>query len=82
MSFAATWMQRESLILNEVSRKEADKYYTISLGCGISNTAQMNLSIKQTQIYRHREQTVAPSGEEKGVGWMGSLELVDANYHM
>ena len=31
MSFAATWMELEILILSEVSRKEKDKYHTISL---------------------------------------------------
>ena len=29
MPFAATWMQLEILILNEVSQKEKDKYDTI-----------------------------------------------------
>ena len=31
MPFAATWMELESLILSEVSQKEKDKYYMISL---------------------------------------------------
>ena len=35
MPFAATWMQPESIILSEVSQKEKDKYYVISLTCGI-----------------------------------------------
>ena len=30
MPFAATWMELETLILNEVSQKEKDKYHTIS----------------------------------------------------
>ena len=34
MAFAATWMQLEILILNEVSQKEKDKYI-ILLVCGI-----------------------------------------------
>ena len=33
MLFAATWMQLESLILNEVIQKEKDKYHMISLLC-------------------------------------------------
>ena len=33
MSFAATWMELEIIILSEVSQK--DKYHIISLICGI-----------------------------------------------
>ena len=35
MPFAATWMELETPILSEVSQKEKDKYYMISLICGI-----------------------------------------------
>ena len=35
MSFAATWMYPEIIILSEVSQKEKDKYHMISLICGI-----------------------------------------------
>ena len=35
MSFAATWMELETLILSEVSQKEKDKYHMISLISGI-----------------------------------------------
>ena len=35
MSFAATWMQLEIIILSEVSQKEKDKYHIILLICGI-----------------------------------------------
>ena len=34
MSFAATWMDLEIIILSEVSQTEKDKYH-ISLTCGI-----------------------------------------------
>ena len=33
--FAATWMDLESVILSEVSQREKEKYYMISLICGI-----------------------------------------------
>ena len=33
MPFAATWMQLEIIILNDVSQKEEDKYHMISLIC-------------------------------------------------
>ena len=35
LSFAATWMDLENIILGEVSQTEKDKYYMISLICGI-----------------------------------------------
>ena len=33
MPFAATWMEKETLILSEVIQKEKDKYHMISLIC-------------------------------------------------
>ena len=35
MTFAATWMELEIIILSEVSQTEKDKYHMISLTCGI-----------------------------------------------
>ena len=35
MSFAATWMDLEIIILSEVSPKKKNKYCMISLICGI-----------------------------------------------
>ena len=35
VSFAVTWMQLEILILCEISQKEKEKCYVISLMCGI-----------------------------------------------
>ena len=35
MTFVATWMDLEIIILSEVSQKEKDKYHMISLICGI-----------------------------------------------
>ena len=35
MPFAATWIELETLILNEVSQKDKDKYHMISLITGI-----------------------------------------------
>ena len=37
-----------------------------TLICGILSMTQMNLSTKQKQTHRHREQTVVAKGEE---GW-------------
>ena len=41
----------------------------------------MNLFTEQKQTHRHGENMVA-KGERGGVGWTGSLGLVDANYCM
>ena len=35
LPFAATWMDLEGIMLSEVSQTEKDKYYMISLICGI-----------------------------------------------
>ena len=35
MPFAATWLELETLILNEVSQKEKDNYHVVSLISGI-----------------------------------------------
>ena len=35
LSFAATWMDREMIVLSEVSQTEKDIYHVISLMCGI-----------------------------------------------
>ena len=35
MPFAATWIQLEIIILNEVSQKEKGKYHMIALICGV-----------------------------------------------
>ena len=35
MPLAATWVEPEILILSEIRQKEKDKYYMISLICGI-----------------------------------------------
>ena len=35
MSFAETWMDLEIVILREISQTEKDKYYMISLICGM-----------------------------------------------
>ena len=35
MTFSATWMDLDIIILSEVSQTEKDKYHMISLICGI-----------------------------------------------
>ena len=35
LPFAATWMDLEGIMLSEISQTEKDKYYMISVICGI-----------------------------------------------
>ena len=77
MPLAATWMELETLILSEVSQKEKDKYHMASLIFGINIMAQMTLSTEK-KIMDLENRLVVAKGE--GVGWMGSLGLIDANY--
>ena len=78
MPFAATWMELETLILSEVSQKEKDKYHMISLISGILYMAQMKLSTEK-KIMDLENRLVVAKGEQEGVGWIGSLGLIDAD---
>ena len=49
MSFAATWMDLEIIILNEINQKERDMYHMILLIRTIQNETQMNIFTKQKQ---------------------------------
>ena len=84
MPFAVTWMGLEIIILKvKLSQKEKDKYHMISLICGIENMTQMNLSTKQKQTHRHKEQTCGcQGGGQVAEGRTGSLGLADANYYI
>uniref|UniRef100_A0A8D0R5A6 DUF1725 domain-containing protein n=1 Tax=Sus scrofa TaxID=9823 RepID=A0A8D0R5A6_PIG len=77
MPSAATWMELETLILSEVSQKEKGKYHMLSLISGIQCMAQMNFSTEK-KIMDLQNRLVVAKGE--GVGWIGSLGLIHANY--
>ena len=47
MSFVATWMDLEMIILSEVSQTEKGKYHMTSLTCRIQKKVQMTLFTKQ-----------------------------------
>ena len=49
MPFKATWMDLEMIIQSEVSQTEKDKYYMISLICGILKN-DTNKLIYKTEI--------------------------------
>ena len=80
MPFAATWMELETLILNEVSQKEKDKYHMVSRIWNLIYGT--NESFHRKENHGLGEQTCgcwAGRGRE-GVGGIGSLGLTDANY--
>ena len=54
-------------ILSEISQKEKDKYFMISLVCGLLKTKQMSLT-KQNQSHKYREQT---GGCQRRGWWRG-----------
>ena len=58
MSFAATWMDLEIIILNEVTQ-DNDKYYMISLICGIFKNDISEL-IYKTEIDSQTQKTNLP----------------------
>lgn len=76
MSFAATWMELEILILSEGSQKE--KYRMTSHVLESKIWHEMILS-QNKQITDMESRLVVARRREEGVGWMGSLGLVDAN---
>ena len=72
MPSAATWMDLEIVILSEVSQTEKDKYHMISIICGIENMIQINISTKQKETHRYKEQICGCQGGagvgEEGIG--------------
>ena len=84
MSFAATWIELETLILSEVSQKEKDKYHGISLISAIQYMAQMKLFTEKEVTDLEKRLVVAKRGWAggwvEGVIRPGSLELIDATY--
>jgi len=46
-AFAVVWMDRETVLLSEVSQTEKEKYHIIALTCGSLKRVQMNLFTKQ-----------------------------------
>ena len=70
MPFAATWMELDTLILNEVSQKENDKCHMLSLKSGIQYIAQMKLSTEK-KLMDLENRLVVAKGEGEGVVGLG-----------
>ena len=59
-------MDLEIIILSEVSQKEKDKYYMISLICGILKYEVNEHIYEEKQTHRHREEIC---GCQEGGKW-------------
>ena len=73
-------MELEILVPSEVSQE--DKYHVLSLNCGILKYGTNHSIYKTETDHSRKEQTVVAREEGEGVGWMGSLGLVDTNYYI
>ena len=81
MSFAATCMQLEIIILSEVSQKEKDKYHDITYMWNLKYDKNEPIYKIETDSQTQRTDLWLP----RGVGGEGidvSLGLVDANYYI
>ena len=79
MLFAATWVQLEILIL---SQKENDKYHDITYMWNLKHGTNEPILQNRNRLIGIRNGPVVANGEGEGVGWPGSLGLVDANYYI
>ena len=80
MPFEATWMQPESLILNEVSQKGKDKYHMISLFVESKMCPKWTYLQNKNRLIETKNRLAVAKGEGEGMEWTGSLELGDATY--
>ena len=60
--FGTTWMDLESIMLNEISQTEKDKYHMISLVWNLKKKQKQ----KQNQTHKYRKQT---DGCQRAGGW-------------
>ena len=73
MQWDCTWMDFEGIMISEISQKEKDKYYMVSLICRIIKVKHdTEYDNKKKQSHRYREQTsVYWWGDERGWGKIG-----------
>ena len=85
MSFAATWMDLEIIILSELNQLEKDKYHMISLVCGIlkkkKDTNELIYKI-ETDSQTLKTNLWLPKGKSGGEGKIRSLGLTDMHYYI
>ena len=78
MPFTATWMQLEIITLSAKSEREGQIPYDITCLWNLKYDTHEPICKTETDSWTRNSPVVA-KGEEEGVGWMGSLGLVDAN---
>ena len=78
MPFAATWMDREIIILSEVSQKEKDKYHVIPLFVESQIWHKWTCLWNRSRLTEIENRLVVAMGE----GWIERLGLADANYYI
>ena len=61
-------MELEGIMLNEISQTKTDKYYMISLVCGVQKIHKLVNKTKRKQSHRYREHTIVVTSGEKEVG--------------
>ena len=78
MSFAATWMDLDIIILNEVSQTEKDKYHRILLICGIQKDGTDEPVCKaEIEIQMQRTNVWTPRGDGAGgMNWELGLTYI------
>ena len=71
MSFTATWMELEIIMLSEVSQTEKDKYHMILLIGGIQKKKSTNELIYRNKL---RKEVMVAGSKDVRKGQLGSLE--------
>ena len=82
MSFAATWIELETLILSKIiskSERERQVSYHVYLAFNIRHKY---ISTEKKQTHGHGEQTRGCQEEREEKRWTGSLGLVGANCYI
>ena len=78
MPFAAIWIELETLILSEVRKRQIP--YDITYIWNLTYSINKPFHRKKLIDLEKRLVVAKGEGEGEGVGWTGSLGLVDVNY--
>ena len=79
MPFAATRMDLKIIMLSDIHQRQIP--YDITYMWNLKKVTQMNLSAKQKQTHKHREQSVVARGKWGRDEWIENLRSADANYY-